>query len=162
MPLFKRKKKEEAPQIAGLLERVKRELEEGKPSMEMIEAYYGDDIDAQVRLGFQAFGWKNIKYRTEEEIQNWENYKTMMETYAEAVKQAQIEAYKKDFLETLNIEDFPSMRAHMKKQGLVISAIQCPQCGASLKLPESGREIICDYCKTTLYANDIFKKIKSF
>lgn len=56
--------------------------------------------------------------------------------------------------------DFSFLKNYMKKGGLVMQTIKCPECKASIKLPESGNLMDCEYCGNTIYAQDIFEKIK--
>jgi len=49
----------------------------------------------------------------------------------------------------------------MKKGGLSLTTVKCPECKAPLKMPKGGTEIVCQYCNNTIYAQDIFEKIKS-
>ena len=58
------------------------------------------------------------------------------------------------------ILDFSFLKDYLKKGGLIITTIQCPNCGASTKLPESGNQTICDHCGSTVYAQEIFEKVK--
>jgi ribosomal protein S27AE len=56
--------------------------------------------------------------------------------------------------------DFSTLKQYMEKGGLILQQTKCPQCGAPLKLPQSGNQISCEHCGSTLYAQDIFEKIK--
>jgi hypothetical protein len=57
--------------------------------------------------------------------------------------------------------DFTALKDYMAKGGLVLQTIKCPECGAPLKLPESGVQTKCDHCGNTVLAQDLFEKIKS-
>lgn len=57
--------------------------------------------------------------------------------------------------------DFSALRELVEKGGIVLTTFKCPHCGAPIKLPEEGTEIICNHCRSTIYAKDIFDKIKS-
>lgn len=57
--------------------------------------------------------------------------------------------------------DFSSLSDYMKKGGLSLTTVKCPECGAPLKLPKNGTEILCTYCKNTIHAQDVFEKVKS-
>jgi NADH pyrophosphatase NudC (nudix superfamily) len=56
--------------------------------------------------------------------------------------------------------DFSSLKDYMKKGGLSLTTIKCPECNAPLKMPEDGTEVECEYCHSKIYAQDIFEKIK--
>lgn len=57
--------------------------------------------------------------------------------------------------------DFSFLKSYMKKGGLVLQTFRCPNCGAPIKLPESGSEVVCSHCASTIYAQDILEKIKA-
>lgn len=57
--------------------------------------------------------------------------------------------------------DFSSLKDYMKKGGLSLTTVKCPECKAPLKMPKGGTEIVCQYCNNTIHAQDIFEKIKS-
>jgi len=57
--------------------------------------------------------------------------------------------------------DFSGLTDYMKKGGLSLKTIKCTECNAPLKMPKEGSEIICQYCNSTILAQDVFEKIKS-
>jgi hypothetical protein len=57
--------------------------------------------------------------------------------------------------------DFSGLKDYMTKGGLVLQTMKCPECGAPLKLPESGNQTKCEHCGNTILAQDIFEKIKN-
>lgn len=57
--------------------------------------------------------------------------------------------------------DFSSLKDYMKKGGLVLQTVKCPVCSGPLKLPESGNQITCEHCGNTIYAQDIFEKVRA-
>jgi len=56
--------------------------------------------------------------------------------------------------------DFSFLKNEMEKGGVVLQQIKCPNCGAAIKLPTEGNSITCQYCQGTIYAQDIFEKMK--
>jgi len=56
--------------------------------------------------------------------------------------------------------DFSFLKNEMEKGGVVLQQIKCPNCGAAIKLPTEGNAITCQYCQGTIYAQDIFEKMK--
>ncbi len=56
--------------------------------------------------------------------------------------------------------DFSSLKEQMAKGGLVVQTIKCPTCGASVDLPSNGNTTKCQYCHSTIYAADLFEKLK--
>jgi len=56
--------------------------------------------------------------------------------------------------------DFSFLKNYMERGGLVIQSVKCLECGAPIKLPEKGSQAVCDYCGKTVYAQDVFTKIK--
>ena len=62
----------------------------------------------------------------------------------------------------LNVEfilDFSSLRDVMIKMGATMTKFECPDCKGAVKIPEAGNIIICQYCRTPIRPNEIFKKI---
>lgn len=57
--------------------------------------------------------------------------------------------------------DFSALKAYMEHGGLVLQKVKCPECGAPIKLPQSGNQTTCEYCGSTILAHDIFEKIKN-
>jgi ribosomal protein S27AE len=57
--------------------------------------------------------------------------------------------------------DFGALKEYMIRGGLTLQAIKCPECGAPMKLPDSGNQTKCEHCGNTILAQDIFEKIKS-
>jgi len=77
----------------------------------------------------------------------------------------EIDKLRKERIEELELKekvviDFSTIRNYFSEKGLVVYTVKCPNCGAPLKLPEKGKEIKCEYCGTTVYAEDILKKLK--
>jgi len=57
--------------------------------------------------------------------------------------------------------DFSALKEYMEKGVLVLQKMKCPECGGPIKLPQSGNQTTCEHCGSTIYAQDIFEKIKS-
>ena len=57
------------------------------------------------------------------------------------------------------ILDFTSLRDVMTKIGITITKFECPSCNGAVKVPEDGNIVICQYCRTPIRPNEIFKKI---
>jgi len=57
--------------------------------------------------------------------------------------------------------DFSSLKDYMKKGGLVLQTIKCPVCSGPLRLPKSGNQTTCEHCGNTVYAQDVFEKVKA-
>lgn len=70
-----------------------------------------------------------------------------------------IEEEKKRSRVSLNL-DFSFLKDAMIKGGVIVQNIKCPSCGASVVLPSSGNSLRCEYCKSTIYAQDVFEKMK--
>ncbi len=56
--------------------------------------------------------------------------------------------------------DFSFLKEQLGKGGLVVQTIKCPTCGANVKLPQEGNTTKCEYCHSTIYAADLFEKLK--
>jgi len=57
--------------------------------------------------------------------------------------------------------DFSALKEYMEKGGLVLQKTKCPECGAPMALPTTGNQTKCEHCGSTVYAQDIFEKVKS-
>jgi ribosomal protein S27AE len=57
--------------------------------------------------------------------------------------------------------DFSVLKEYMEKGGLILQKTKCPECGGPLPLPTTGNETKCEHCGSTVYAQDIFEKVKS-
>jgi hypothetical protein len=57
------------------------------------------------------------------------------------------------------VNDFSSLRDVMTKTGITMTKTECPNCNGAVEIPEAGNIIICQYCRTPIRPNEIFKKI---
>ena len=57
--------------------------------------------------------------------------------------------------------DFSFLKTFIEKGGIVLTALKCPNCSAPIKMPKNGTETVCDHCGSTIYAQDIFEKVKT-
>jgi len=57
--------------------------------------------------------------------------------------------------------DFTSLKEVLSKGGVVMSTFKCPNCGATVNIPDSGKVVACKHCGAPVKAIDIFEKIKS-
>jgi len=53
--------------------------------------------------------------------------------------------------------DFSELREMLKHSGIILQPIKCPECGAPIKLPESGKFVECPYCGHTLRVIDAYE-----
>lgn len=72
---------------------------------------------------------------------------------------SEIEAAKKREGMTISL-DFSWVKDYMQKGGLVLANVKCPNCGAPVKLPESGGSVLCQSCGSSVLAVDVFQKMK--
>ena len=56
--------------------------------------------------------------------------------------------------------DFSFLKTFIEKGGILLTTLKCPHCSAPIKMPKNGTEIVCDHCGSTIYAQDIFEKVK--
>jgi ribosomal protein S27E len=56
--------------------------------------------------------------------------------------------------------DFSFLKSTMEKGGLMMQVLKCPECGATVDFPKTGNEIECLHCGKTIYAQDVFEKVK--
>jgi len=76
------------------------------------------------------------------------------------IRRKEIEAEKKK--ERLHVMlDFSFLKTYMEKGGIIMQVLKCPECGATIEFPKSGTETTCSHCGKTIYAQDIFEKVKS-
>jgi hypothetical protein len=57
--------------------------------------------------------------------------------------------------------DFSELKQFMVNGGLVLQKTKCPECNAPIPIPETGKQIQCTHCGSTILAQDIFEKIRS-
>ena len=57
--------------------------------------------------------------------------------------------------------DFTFLKKYMKKGGLTMQVLKCPNCQAKIDFPKSGSQITCSYCGNNIFAQDVFEKVKS-
>jgi hypothetical protein len=65
-----------------------------------------------------------------------------------------------DTAEETGVEDFGSLNAFLKENGVVAEAFGCPKCSGMLKIPEKGKVLICKHCGAPIRPEDIYEKIK--
>ena len=56
--------------------------------------------------------------------------------------------------------DFSFLKTYIEKGGIVLTTLKCPHCSAPIKMPKGGAETLCEHCGSTVYAQDIFEKVK--
>ncbi len=56
--------------------------------------------------------------------------------------------------------DFSFLRKYMEDGGMAVQSLKCPECGASVRFPDAGSQSVCEHCGASIYASDVFKKIK--
>lgn len=56
--------------------------------------------------------------------------------------------------------DFSFLKNIMEKGGLTMQVIKCPECGAPIDFPKKGNETKCCHCGKSIYAQDVFEKVK--
>ncbi len=57
--------------------------------------------------------------------------------------------------------DFSFLKQYMEKGGLMLQTVKCINCGAPMKIPETGNTVTCDHCHTESHVQDIFEKVKA-
>jgi hypothetical protein len=84
--------------------------------------------------------------------------KPMVETAIKMRKEETEAEKKRDKIHVML--DFSFLKSVMEKGGLVMQVLKCPECGASVDFPKSGNQTQCVHCGKTIYAQDIFEKVK--
>ena len=114
----------------------------------------GEKLVVNVKKGFIS----NFPTRLEFSIKNPSQWREKIISAVETrVKTIETEKKKEKVQIVL---DFSGLKEYMERGGLSLQQTKCPSCGAPIKLPEKGNQITCEYCKSTIYAQDIFQKIK--
>jgi hypothetical protein len=57
--------------------------------------------------------------------------------------------------------DFSTLKDVMARSGILMTTYECPNCKGTVKIPEAGNIIICQYCRTPIRPMEVFRKIKS-
>jgi ribosomal protein S27AE len=119
-----------------------------------VEGMLGKKLVVYAKKGFVS----DFPVRLDFSVKDPERWRSMINSASEA-RLATIEAERRrEHVQV--VSDFGSLREYMVKGGLVLQTMKCPECGASVKLPESGNQTKCDHCGNTILALDIFEKIK--
>lgn len=58
------------------------------------------------------------------------------------------------------VVDFSFLKTFIEKGGIALTTLKCPHCSAPIKMPKRGAETVCEHCGSTVYAQDIFEKVK--
>jgi hypothetical protein len=59
------------------------------------------------------------------------------------------------------ITDFAMLKEALTKNGVVMSAFNCPKCGNMQDIPAEGKLLICKHCGNPIKPQAIFEKIKA-
>ncbi len=84
--------------------------------------------------------------------------KPMIESAIKARKDENEAERKRDKIHVML--DFSFLKSIMEKGGLVMQVLKCPECGATVDFPKAGNETKCNHCGKTIYAQDVFEKVK--
>ncbi len=104
-------------------------------------------------------GGENVFHLSGINEQTLEPFKTLIFEQVTARKRFLEEEKKKERVHILL--DFSFIKSYMEKGGLSLQTFKCPSCNAPMKLPETGNQVTCTYCSSTVYAQDIFEKVKA-
>lgn len=127
---------------------------------------YAVNLENIMSTSFGKFGFNDKLVILEKSGQLTEFIKPKIQSLTPVITEAmskrkeELQAQKKK--ERVHIVlDFTSLKDTMEKGGLIMSTFKCPNCRASLHLPDHGKVLICEYCNTPIKPIDIFEKIKS-
>ena len=87
-----------------------------------------------------------------------ENFSALVKTEIQKRKKEIEEEKKRERVQV--VMDFSFVNDYIAKGGLRLQTVKCPECGGRLKLPESGKQTVCEHCGNTVYAEDILQRIK--
>ena len=85
-------------------------------------------------------------------------FKQMIEFQMTQRKQALEQQRRQDRVQVMI--DFSSLQPFIEK-GMVPQVIKCAQCGAPLKIPQSGLTVTCEHCHSQNLVQDVFDRVKS-
>ncbi len=119
-----------------------------------VEGMLGKKLVVYVKKGFVS----DFPVRLDFSVKDPEQWQSVINSASEA-RLATIEGERRrEHVQV--VLDFGSLREYMVKGGLVLQTMKCPECGASVRLPESGNQTKCDHCGNKILASDIFEKIR--
>ena len=118
-------------------------------------------VDYQGRTERLRFaGFNSIDSETLKPLERL-NAEEMKQTLDEIVKKGLIEIENEKKRERVQyVLDFSFLKAKMEQGGVVLQNVKCPSCNASVPLPGNGTTFKCQYCGSTIYAQDVFDKMK--
>ena len=102
--------------------------------------------------------YNEYRFHLDGKYSGLEEFNPLIQTAMNARKE-EIQAEKRKERVHLMI-DFSALQDYMKKGGLVLQSVKCPTCSAPLSLPEKGNQTVCGHCGNTVYAQDIFQRVK--
>lgn len=85
-----------------------------------------------------------------------EVYERVIVAFRSAIR----ESYEKLKPKKVVTVDFVELAKLVASLGIVMKAVKCPNCGASVDLPEKGDIVKCPYCNTTIKAIDVYEMVK--
>jgi len=128
---------------------------EGISNVSIESAFFkGQKLVVEVKKGFIS----SFPTRLEFSVKDPSQWRDKITSSVKAKVEAMEAEKKKERVQI--VLDFSGLKEYMKQGGLTLQQTKCPSCGAPIKLPEKGNQIVCEYCKSTVYAQDIFQKIK--
>jgi hypothetical protein len=57
--------------------------------------------------------------------------------------------------------DYPALKSLLSDKGLIVQVVRCPSCSGQLPLPEKGSYVKCAFCDSTVYATDVFDRLRA-
>ena len=83
-----------------------------------------------------------------------------MVTFQMSQRKAALESQRKQ--ERVHVMlDFSFLRQYMEKGGMVVQTFKCSNCGAPIRIPQTGNTVNCTHYQTPQHVDDIFEKVKS-
>jgi ribosomal protein S27AE len=92
--------------------------------------------------------WSSIEGRVDELAKE-------VETELSAVQEAKVRPTVRHV-----VIDFARIIEAAKGRGIILDKVECPHCGAAITIPVSGEHFKCEYCGKTVYATNVFDRLK--
>jgi transcription elongation factor Elf1 len=135
------------------------------PQMKLIDTVLFEDVTQILQKHFTDYEGVDIKdnkgntysYRLARMLE----YPSCKPLIEKAIQERKEQIKSQKMKERIHVVlDFSFLKDYMKKGGLVLQTFRCPHCNAPVKLPSSGNQTECKHCGNTVYAQDIFEKVK--
>jgi ribosomal protein S27AE len=127
----------------------------GGVSSVSIEGMLGKKLVVNAKKGFVSDFPVSLDFTVKDPVQWQSRIKSTSEAMIESIEVQK----RKERIQV--ILDFGALKEYMVRSGLVLQTMKCPECGAPIRMPDTGNQTKCEHCGHTILAQDIFDKIRS-